>query len=71
MTIEQAFSENLKRIMEERGIKQHQLMRDTGLGRSTIYGLMNGRNGANLYTAYKIADVLGVLVDELLVGCDE
>lgn len=71
MTVEQAFSRNLKQILKDRKMTQRKLVQDTGLGRSTIDCILRQGRGPCLYTAYKIASVLDLMIDDLLEGCDE
>ena len=54
----------IRSILYERDITQSQLSIATGLGRSTIAGICNGR-ACRYETAEKIAEVLKMTVEDL------
>lgn len=60
------FPANLRFEMEKRGISQAKLAEMTGITKSTISLLVTGSNSANLSTAVKIANALGLTLDYLL-----
>ena len=60
------FPANLRFEMEKRGITQATLADMTGITKSTISLLVTGSNSANLSTAVKIANALGLTLDYLL-----
>ena len=60
----------LKDIMNERNMSIYQLSRLSGVGYNYVYRLANGKTdieNCGLGTAKKIAEVLHITVDELLV----
>lgn len=56
--------ENISAICKERGISIAKLERSAGLGNATIQGWKSG--GPRASTLKRVADVLGVTVDELM-----
>jgi len=59
------FAEHLKKLMNERGMTTYAFARDTGLPLSTIRNYAYGTGNPRLDTATKMADTLGVTLDEL------
>lgn len=58
--------QNLKRIREEKGMTQGDICRALDIDRGFISSIENGKRNPTLSTIKKIADVLGITVDELL-----
>lgn len=58
--------QNLKRIREEKGMTQGDICRALDIDRGFISSIENGKRNPTLSTLKKIADVLGIAVDELL-----
>ena len=58
--------QNLKRIREEKGMTQGDICRALDIDRGFISSIENGKRNPTVSTLKKIADVLGVSVDELL-----
>lgn len=56
---------NIKRIREERGIRQKQLADAAGVSSPYLYDLENGNRNAKPETWQRIADALGCTVEEL------
>lgn len=59
-------SENLKRLMKEKGITQHELARRTGVSQSAICFYCIGSREPKIAIVKVLADSLGVTVDELV-----
>ena len=59
---------NLKAIRTSKGISQAELSRMTGIGRERLSDCENGRAGATIKTALRIAKALNVSLDELVDG---
>lgn len=58
---------NIKRIREEKGISAYRLAKDANVGASTISQIESGkRQSLNSTTIEKVANVLGVGVEELM-----
>ena len=57
-----ALRSRLKIIMIEKGIKQYQLAEKTGISRSNINLIANGKQDPSLENAMTIADALGVSI---------
>jgi putative transcriptional regulator len=55
----------LKEILEERGIKQTWLAEQVGVTRQTMSNLINNRFCPSLDIAFKIANVLGLKLDDV------
>ena len=58
--------QNLKRIREEKGMTQGDICRALDIDRGFISSIENGKRNPTLSTIKKIADAVGVSVDELL-----
>ena len=71
MLAEDAFRRNLNRKMKDRGISPRRLSERTGVGLTTISEARRGRTVPNIITVWKLANGLGVLVDDLLKGATE
>ena len=71
MLAEDAFRHNLNRKMKERDISPRRLSEQTGVSLTTIYEARRGRTVPNIITVWKLANGLGVLVDDLLKGATE
>ncbi len=61
-----AFSENLKRLRKQNGIKQKELGEYIGYGCTAIANYESGRNKPDLDIALKIAQYFHVTLDELV-----
>lgn len=60
-------NDNLNRILKERKLNVHQLSRGAGVTHENIYKILKEKNkNPGVYTIKKIADYLGLTVDELL-----
>jgi transcriptional regulator with XRE-family HTH domain len=64
------FAARMRQLREHRGITQKQLADHLGLSRTTITMVEHGHQGISLNYAARIADFLGVSLDEL-VNADE
>ena len=58
--------ENLKRIRTEKDISQVDVSRSLGVSRGFVSNIENGKTNPTLSTITRIAEALGVSVDELL-----
>jgi len=56
---------NIKRLLELRGKKVSDLIKETELSRSFIYDVINEKSVPTVKTARKIADYLGTTIDEV------
>lgn len=61
-----AISENLKRILEERGHTVYWLMHTLELSSGALYPIVKGKVLPSIAMAARIAEALGVSVDELI-----
>ena len=59
------FINNLKHIMDERNISQHELSRETGIPQSSISGYIKCKNAPLLKQALKICEYLNTSIDEM------
>jgi transcriptional regulator with XRE-family HTH domain len=59
--------ENLLRLMAARGLSARLLAEQTSLDERTIRGILNGGNKPHVQTLRRLADGLGVKVDEFFV----
>ena len=57
---------NLKRIREEKGMTQGDIVRTLGVSRSFVSNIENGNTNPTLSTITNLAKALGVPSDELL-----
>ena len=60
------FGNNLKRIRTEKKMSQGDIVRATGIDRSYVSALESGKQNPTLDTIKKIAQALGVSMDQLL-----
>lgn len=56
---------NIKRLLELRGKKVSDLIKETELSRSFIYDVINEKSVPTVKTARKIADYLDTTIDEV------
>lgn len=59
--------ENLRRLMAAAGLSIHQVAERTGLDERTIRGIASGASRPHTQTLHRLADGLGVPVDEFFV----
>ncbi len=59
---------NLRRIMARLGLTMGQVVERTGLDRRTVKGILDGHNQPHAQTLHRLAEGLGVAVDELFVN---
>lgn len=57
---------NLKRIREEKGMTQGDIVRTLGVSRSFVSNIENGNTNPTLSTITNLAKALGISSDELL-----
>lgn len=60
-------SNNLRRIMARLGLSVGQVVRQTGLDRRTIKGILDGANKPHAQTLHRLAEGLGISADELFI----
>lgn len=60
-----AFSENLRRIRQEQKLTQSDVARAVGVWQTQIANIENGRSLPSMELAVRIADFLGVTLDDL------
>ena len=60
------FSNNLNRILKQRGITHYRLSQITNIGHDSMSLYRNGKRQPQLANLKKIADALNVSIDELL-----
>ena len=66
MTVEAAFGDILKRLRKERGLSQMEIVRRTGLDRTTVPKYEKGVRSPNLKTILLIAEALDVSPGQLV-----
>lgn len=60
-------NDNLNRILKERNINVHQISKGASVNHENIYKILKEKNkNPGVYTVKKIADYLGLTIDELL-----
>jgi transcriptional regulator with XRE-family HTH domain len=62
----QKLGQNLKRIRKEKGISQGDIVRVSGMPKSFVSSVENGKTNPTLATIAKLAKAVKVSVDELL-----
>jgi transcriptional regulator with XRE-family HTH domain len=67
----QEFGRNLWQLLLKRGMTQSDLSRASGLGRDSVSGYVRGRNLPEPTSAKKLADALGVTMEDLYPGSTE
>ena len=60
------FNTRLAEILEEKGIRQAELSRKTGLATSLISNYITGKTSPSLDYALKIANALGITLDDMV-----
>lgn len=65
-TISTKIGKNLKRIRTEKKMSQGDISRKLGMDRGYISSVENGKRNPTVATIEKLANALGVSVDELL-----
>jgi DNA-binding XRE family transcriptional regulator len=63
-----ALADRIKELRNQKGISQEELAHRAGLSRTGMGFLETGKRSPRLDTLMKVADGLGVTVDELLKG---
>lgn len=61
----------LKKILEERGIKQTWLAEQVGLHRGTINNIIANKYNTSLEIAFKIAHVLNLKIEDIFEWVDD
>ncbi|GEM50830.1 hypothetical protein EB1_06200 [Empedobacter brevis NBRC 14943 = ATCC 43319] len=61
----------IKEIIDKKGIKQTWLADQLGKSYNMVNGYVSNRHQPSIETLYKIASILSVEVDELLVSVEE
>jgi len=56
---------NIKELRTKSGLLQEELAKKCGVSRQTVNSIENNRYDPSLSLAFKLAEVLGVTVDEL------
>jgi len=64
--ISKKLGQNIKRIREEKGMSQGDISRALNMDRGYISGVENGYRNPTITTLEKIANALGVGVDDLM-----
>lgn len=59
---------NIQRLINEKGWTIYRLGKESGVTLSALYGMGGKPQGPNAETLVKLADALGVTVDELVRG---
>lgn len=59
-------SSNLSRLLSEKGLTVYWLMKQVDMSPGAMYPIVRGERCPTIATASRIADALGVTVDELL-----
>jgi transcriptional regulator with XRE-family HTH domain len=60
------FADNLRRLMDRRGVTQPVLARATGITQSTLSRLLNGKSEASVSELSRLRDYFGVPLEELV-----
>jgi transcriptional regulator with XRE-family HTH domain len=64
-------AENLKKIMEQRGISQSSLAKSLGISRASVNAWAKGSATPSLDNLKRIGELLGIAVDEIISGKTE
>ncbi len=62
------FSQNLRRLMDERRIRLSHLSHETEIPKSTVHDWMYGGNPRDVLALKRIADYFSVSIDEICFG---
>ena len=66
MDICRVFIKNLLKVVRSRGLKVGDVEKQANMSPGYISRLKNGNNAFSLETAYKLSNIVGVTIDELL-----
>ncbi|MEK3784099.1 helix-turn-helix domain-containing protein [Paenibacillus sp. FSL R5-0810] len=58
--------ENIQKLLDEKEWSIYRLGKESGVSLTVLYGLGDKKQGPQIETVVKIADALGVTVDELV-----
>lgn len=61
-----AIEENMHRLIEAKGWTIYRLSKESGVTVSALYNMGQKKQGPNAETLVKLADTLGVTIDELV-----
>ena len=56
----------LKKICKQKDISYYALAKQTGISTSTIYNIMSGKNTPQIFTLFKLCNILGVSINCLI-----
>ncbi len=62
------FSQNLRRLMEERRVRLSHLSHETEIPKSTVHDWMHGGNPRDVMALKRIADYFSMSIDEICFG---
>lgn len=68
LALQAAVGDRVRRVRLERGIGQAECARDAGLDKSSMYRLEKGDQNVTIDVLARVALVLGVGLDELVLG---
>lgn len=57
---------NVERLLDQKGWTKYRLSKESGVSMTVVYSLDKKDSGPNADTLVKLADALGVTVDELV-----
>jgi transcriptional regulator with XRE-family HTH domain len=66
-----SFATRLRELREEKGLSREDLSQLCGLGRGTVRDYEQGRREPTLGSAFRLADALGVSVEEFRNGVED
>lgn len=61
-----AFFENLRSLMEKRGISRYRVAKDLGISTQTACNWADGKNLPDTQSVLKLAEYFGVTVEQLM-----
>ena len=61
----------IEEIRNEKGIRQEELAKQLGVSRQTISSLENGRYNPSILLAHKIAQYIGMTIEEVFIFEEE
>lgn len=64
--VKAAFSANVSRLLEEQGHSIYWLRKEIGVGEGTIYPIVRGKVVPSVAISSRIAEALGVAIDDLI-----
>lgn len=71
MDVRQRLATNVRRLRKETGLSQEDFANEHGIDRTYVSGIERGRRNPTILVVERLANALGVDVQELFAACRE